>query len=138
PQTRCPQTLRGTSLHAVGQRILDGLAGAEHPDDSHRRHGLAGQLRGHVLAEREQTGDRDVEGLPFQRKIPAALYGRFMLGQSARAALIAVVAAAVVAGVQFAGEAEPWGQRLLGMALLLAASGALWWLDRAPVLVLGA
>lgn len=61
-----------------------------------------------------------------------------MLGQSARAGLIAVVAAAVVAGVQIAGEAEPLGLRLLGMALLLAASVALWWLDRAPILVLAA
>lgn len=60
-----------------------------------------------------------------------------MPGRSARAGLIALVAAAVVAGVQLVGEEAPWERRLAGMALLLAASGALWWLGRAPVAVLG-
>lgn len=59
-----------------------------------------------------------------------------MASRSARAGLVAVVAAVVVAGVQLSGEATAWGPRLLGMALLLAAAGALWWSDRAPVAVL--
>jgi signal transduction histidine kinase len=59
-----------------------------------------------------------------------------MASRSARAGLVALVAAVVVAGVHFSGEATPWGSRLLGMSLLLAAAGALWWSDRAPVPVL--
>lgn len=59
-----------------------------------------------------------------------------MASRSARAGLVAVVAAVVVAGVQLSGEATAWGPRLLGMPLLLAAAGALWWSDRAPVPVL--
>lgn len=59
-----------------------------------------------------------------------------MPSRSARAALIALVGAAVVAGVQLGGGATSLGQRLLVMGLLLAASGVLWWRDRAPVVVL--
>ena len=59
-----------------------------------------------------------------------------MASRSARAGLVALVAAVVVAGVHFSGEATPWGSRLLGMSLLLDAAGALWWSDRAPVPVL--
>jgi len=59
-----------------------------------------------------------------------------MPSRSVRAALIALVGAAVVAGVQMDGGATSLAQRLLAMGLLLAASGVLWWRDRAPVVVL--
>jgi hypothetical protein len=59
-----------------------------------------------------------------------------MASRSGRAGLVALVAAVVVAGVHLSGEAAPWGSRLIGMTLLLAAAGALWWSDRAPVPVL--
>jgi signal transduction histidine kinase len=63
-----------------------------------------------------------------------------MADRGKQVALLSVVAAIVVAGVQMAGEGAPvplWS-RLLGAGLLLAATGALWWRRRYPVLVLAA